>query len=278
MAMSIDEVGLGKKLQQARQAANMTQQQLSQAADLSYSTLAKIERGAIKSPSVFTIQRLSECLNTSLDSLLGIKSVVQTPEKQRLKFLYLDINGCLVGFFHRAFGYLADEAGVPSDQIESAFWHYNDAVCRGEMTVEEFNKILAQLTGKPDLNWLDYYLRAIEPIKGMAELVEWASSRVGVGLLSNIMPGYIEAMIQNGSIPAANYAAVVDSSEVGAIKPEPKIYELAQGLADVEPSEILFVDDSRANLMAAEHLGWKVMWFDDYNPEESIARIKQVLS
>ena len=44
----MNEVGLGKALQLARLSKGLTQQQLCQRADLSYSTLAKIERGAIK--------------------------------------------------------------------------------------------------------------------------------------------------------------------------------------------------------------------------------------
>ena len=45
----MNEKGLGHRLQQARQAAGLTQQALCQKAGLSYSTLTKIERGAIKS-------------------------------------------------------------------------------------------------------------------------------------------------------------------------------------------------------------------------------------
>ena len=55
----MDEQSLGRHLQTARMAAGLTQQELCQQAQISYSTLAKIERGAIKSPSVFTIQRLA---------------------------------------------------------------------------------------------------------------------------------------------------------------------------------------------------------------------------
>jgi hypothetical protein len=29
--------------------------------------------------------------------------------------------------------------------------------------------------------------------------------------------------------------------------------------------------------MAAEHVGWHVLWFDDSHPEESIARIRETL-
>jgi len=48
--MGEDEKALGQRLQKARQNAGLTQQELCQKAGLSYSTLAKIERGAIKAP------------------------------------------------------------------------------------------------------------------------------------------------------------------------------------------------------------------------------------
>lgn len=275
----LNEVGLGKRLQKARQKAGITQQELCHRADLSYSTLAKIERGAIKSPSVFTIQSIASALNMSLDELLGHKADTQTKKISRsgVKFVYFDINGCLVRFFHRAFSHIAEDSGVSSDQIESAFWHNNDAACRGEITLDEFNERLGQVANLKDFNWLDYYLKAIEPISGMADLLTWASKHYDIGLLSNIMPGTLDRLQQAELVPQVEYKAVVDSSDVGAIKPEAKIYEIAQGLTGVKPEEILFVDDSRANLMAAEKLGWKVLWFNDYQPEEAIARIKNGL-
>src|SRR5579884_2008235 len=104
----MDEKGLGRRIQDARRAAGLTQQILCQRASLSYSTLAKIERGAIKSPSVFTIQSIAEVLGTSLDNLLGVQSMITSNKpknhsKSGVSFVYFDVNGCLVSFFHRAF-------------------------------------------------------------------------------------------------------------------------------------------------------------------------------
>src|SRR6188768_2470478 len=109
----MDEQSLGRHLQSARVAAGFTQQELCQQAGISYSTLAKIERGAIKSPSVFTIQRLAEVLNTTLDGLMGRMQPAPLPKvkhksKSGVSFVYFDINGCLVRFFHQAFSQLAD--------------------------------------------------------------------------------------------------------------------------------------------------------------------------
>jgi HAD superfamily hydrolase (TIGR01509 family) len=85
-------------------------------------------------------------------------------------------------------------------------------------------------------------------------------------------------MRDRGLLPNVTYDAIIDSSVVNAIKPEAKIYEIAAQKAGCPPAEILLIDDARTNLMAAEKQGWHVLWFDDYSPEESIARIKDSLA
>jgi len=276
------EKKLGQSIAAARKNAGLTQQQLCAQAELSFSTLAKIERGAIKSPSVFTVQKIAAITHTTVEQLLGMSTSATVAASKRssksgVSFVYFDINGTLVRFFHQAFGKLAEASGVSSDVIEMTFWHYNDAICRGELSLEDFDVILAQKLGMPTVAWKEYYLASIEPIREMHNFVTWAANHYRIGLLSNIMPGFIDSLFQRGLLPDVNFDAVVDSSKVGAIKPEAKIYEIATSLASVPAEEVLLVDDSRANLMAAEHEGWHVLWFDDSRPAESIERIKAAL-
>ena len=277
----MNEKGLGKQLQTARQAAGLTQQQLCQQANLSFSTLTKIERGAIKSPSIFTIQSIAGALGISLDELIGQANPVSHRKLQKTKsgvsFVYFDVNGCLVHFFQRAFAKLAQATGAPYDSVETAFWHYNDEVCRGTMSISDFNVKLAERLEVDKVRWQDYYLETVEPILQMQELLQWASERYKVGLLTNIMPGLLGAMRRDHQLPNVPYDAVIDSSEVAAIKPEAKMYQIAQERASCPPSEILLIDDSRANLTAAERLGWHVLWFDDARPEESVDRVREAL-
>lgn len=284
--MAMDEKGLGQRLSEARRAAGKTQQALCHETGLSYSTLAKIERGAIKAPSVFTIQNIAICLGTTLDELLGTvtsphanrRPAAQIPEKKisksGIRFVFFDVNGCLVRFFQGAFSKLAHESGVPADVVESAFWHYNDDVCRGDMSIDDFNKTLAERLQVDEIDWRKYYLDAVDPIPEMHELVAWAASNYRVGLLTNIMPGLVEGLKAAGLIPNIAYDAIIDSSQVGAIKPERKIYEIATERTGVQPHEILLVDDDRANLRAAEHVGWRVLWFDDYRTDEFTGRLR----
>ncbi len=280
----MDEVGLGKLLQEARKAAGLTQQELCQKAGLSYSTLAKIERGAIKAPSIFTIQSIAGALNTNLNSLMGDfgpGSIQQEAPKKRSKngvrFVYFDINGCLVRFFHPAFTRLAADTGLAADVVETGFWHLNEEACRGDITMSQFNDAFAARLGIDPIDWESYYFEAIDPIDEMQEALRWAAEHYHVGLLSNVMPGFIERMFREGVLPRVDYAQVIDSSVVKSVKPEPRILEIAQERAGVNPEEILFIDDSRPNVMAAERLGWKVLWFDGYRTEESVNRIRQAL-
>lgn len=281
--MAMDEKGLGRRLQSARLSAGLTQQSLCQKAHLSYSTLTKIERGAIKAPSIFTIQSIATALGLSLDELMGGTAAgrahrTTVRSQSGVTFVYFDINGCLVRFFHRAFTRLSEYTGASADQIETLFWHYNDQVCRGEMDMKTFNAKLAQeLHTTEPVDWLDYYVDAIEPIPAMHELARWASEHYRIGLLTNIMPGFISVMIKKGLLPDLPYDAIVDSSEVKSIKPESKMYTIATQKAGCPAAEILLVDDSRVNLMAAEKHGWHVLWFDDYRPDESVRRVRQAL-
>ncbi|HEX9153301.1 MAG TPA: HAD-IA family hydrolase [Candidatus Saccharimonadales bacterium] len=275
----MDEKGLGRRLQTLRVKAGLTQQELCHQASLSYSTLTKIERGAIKSPSIFTIQSISVALGIGLDELMGsgVGLARKHKSKSGVRFVYFDINGCLVRFYHRAFTRLAEVSGAPADVIETTFWHYNDEACRGDMTLDEFNRAFAKKLGLEHIDWLEYYLDAVDPIIPMHEVLQWVSQNYRVGLLTNIMPGFVDALRQRGLIPDVHYDVIVDSSVVNAIKPEAKMYEIATAKAGCKPSEILLVDDARTNLMAAEKHGWHVLWFDDYRPDESIDHIKSAL-
>jgi FMN phosphatase YigB (HAD superfamily) len=143
--------------------------------------------------------------------------------------------------------------------------------------MSEFNDAFAERIGIEPVDWQSYYFEAIDPVTEMQDLLQWAADNYYVGLLSNIMPGFINRMMREGVLPRVHYTQIVDSSVEKVIKPEPHIFEIAQQRAGVEPHEILLIDDSRSNLMAAEKQGWNVLWFDDYRPDVSVSRIRDAL-
>jgi FMN phosphatase YigB (HAD superfamily) len=146
------------------------------------------------------------------------------------------------------------------------------------MSMNEFNEALAQRLHIKSVDWEKYYIETVEPVPHMHDLLLWVSKLYGVGLMSNIMPGLIDLMVERKIIPNVDYDVIVDSSKVKTIKPEPGIYQIAAKQAKCSETEILLVDDSRVNLMAAEKLKWHVLWFDNYRPEESVKRIREILA
>jgi len=278
--MAMDEKGLGKRLQDMRRSKGLTQQQLCQTANLSFSTLTKIERGAIKSPSIFTIQSIANALNMGLDELLGnnVKSIIHHKEtKSGVRFVFFDVNGCLLRFYHRAFAQIAKDYGVSPDLVEMAFLHYDSDACKGVLNMDDFNRVIAKRLGISSIDWPQYYLSAVEAMPGMDVVVEWASENYGVGLLTNIMPGLLDTLLKNSIVPNINYDVIVDSSKTGLIKPDPEIFKVAAEKASMEPDKLLLVDDTRENIAMAESLGWHVLWFDYAQPEESVEQVRMAL-
>ncbi len=275
--MTHNFAALGASIQSRREQAGLTQDELSDRAGLAYSTLAKIERGVVKNPSVFTIASIARVLGCRVEDLLVIQPLDTHVPARGETFLFCDLNGVLVLFFYRALVQVAEENSRTLDKVETAFWHYNDSANRGEMSLDKFNKVMAEHLGIPVFDWHTNYLASVEPIEEMHKCLEEIIKTTRVGILSNIHEGLIKKMIKLQLIPDLDYACIVDSSEVHAIKPELKMYEIAQDMAGARGEEILFVDDSRANLIAAERLGWRVLWFDDYRPADSVKRLKEAL-
>jgi len=280
----VDEKALGQRLQLARKRAGLTQQELCQKAGLSYSTLAKIERGAIKAPSVFTVAHIALATGVPLEELLELKSSPSAPASAKKRaqsgvtFVYFDVNGTLVRYFQRAFTDISGDSGTSLEIVESIFLHYDGAACRGIMKNEEIDRIIGGEIGLPDFTWEKYYMRNAEPTPGTAELLEWVAQYFELGLLTNNWHGFTDGLLAKKAIPDVKYTAIVESAKSGCFKPEAKIYEIAQQLAGVQPQEILLVDDNPAYIAGAERAGWHTELFDENNPSGSIERIKQILA
>ena len=276
----MEEKQLGVVVQKARKAHGLTQQALCQRTGLSYSTLAKIERGAIKAPSVFTLQTISRALGVSLDEL--IEAALPLGQRRKkisasgIRFVFFDMNGCLVRSASSAFARLSEESGASQETIETIFWKYSDDVNRGVKSIDELNTALAERLGMM-VDWNKYYLEAVQATPLMADFVHWVAENYEVGILTNTMPNLLQPMLDMGLLPAESYDAIVESCEVHALKPEHRMYELAADQAGVAPHEILLIDDDRPNLVAAGKEGWHTMKFHPFQPEESIEAIRAAL-
>ena len=81
--------------------------------------------------------------------------------------------------------------------------------------------------------------------------------RYSLGILSDAMPSLIKFMDQWGLLSL--FDATVISTQIGAIKPDPKMYEAILQRLNADPADCLFVDDRAANLEGAIAAGMKAV-------------------
>ena len=77
--------------------------------------------------------------------------------------------------------------------------------------------------------------------------------RYALGILSDAMPSILVFLEQKGLLPL--FDAAVISTQVGAIKPDPRMYEAILKALDARPEDCLFVDDRPCNLEGAAKAG-----------------------
>jgi putative hydrolase of the HAD superfamily len=93
------------------------------------------------------------------------------------------------------------------------------------------------------------------------------------GVISNAWPDMRNYLIENKFDDA--FDALVLSAEVGVMKPDPKIYNLALEQFKIKPAEAVFVDDTPPNVEAARALGMQAIHFQ--SQEQTLEELKEML-
>jgi len=71
------------------------------------------------------------------------------------------------------------------------------------------------------------------------------------------------------------FDGVIESSRVGVRKPDPRFYEIACALLEIEPAEAVFLDDLGINLKPARAMGMLTIKVGD--PSVALAELEQVV-
>jgi len=135
---------------------------------------------------------------------------------------------------------------------------------------EKFHKIAAQHNlGK--LNWTEFADRIAQEIGKSSEEVTRAyaqnrlnfplidsirdvKSKYKIALLSNASRTDLEPIFEKSGIDNL-FDCLVVSSDVGLVKPDPKIYAIALDNLGVSPDEAVMIDDQIHNVNGAIHAG-----------------------
>ena len=157
-------------------------------------------------------------------------------------------------------------------------WH---RVERGELSIEAWlTEVSVTATSEGiEIDWsvLGSLLGNLEPFPQMeAEARRLRHEGYRVGLVTN--------NVKEGSaawrtlVPVEElFEVVVDSSEVGMRKPDPRIYRLAlERLGGVAPERAVFLDDAPGNVAGAEAAGMAAILVAD--PDDAIEELHRLLA
>ncbi len=97
--------------------------------------------------------------------------------------------------------------------------------------------------------------------RGLVDYIRSLRPRLKTGVVSNAWPDSREYLVRNHVDEV--FDVLVISAEVGMMKPDPHIYELALQQLGVPAEETAFVDDTRVNVEAASRMGIRGILFEN---------------
>lgn len=197
---------------------------------------------------------------------------------KNIKFIYFDFGGVMAHWMPGVPKF-AERFGVPeADLFKALYDHFPEAV-RGRISTNEMWRRI-----KKDLNvehshdnYADHFAEFFIPISETHAFAKELKKKYKVGVLSNIEPDTLKHAIERGHLGDVDFDIVLESHDVGVVKPELTFFQIAQKKAGVHANEILFTDDLSENVDAARKMGWHAIRFEPFSPKESIAKIKAYL-
>ena len=109
--------------------------------------------------------------------------------------------------------------------------------------------------------------------RGILDFLRSLKPKYKTGLISNAWSG-LRAYTEREKFDNT-FNRMIISAEVGVLKPDPKIYQIALEQLQVKAKEAVFVDDVLENIEACEKVGMKGIHFKD--SESAIKQLKALL-
>lgn len=200
-----------------------------------------------------------------------------------------DFGGVFTGSPFHAVSGMAKELGTTPDLlIDVVFGSYSSdtdhpwhCLERGELSIEDARLSILELGGEHGIEADLYKLfGAMASSSGVrTQLVECARSLREAGLRTGLLTNNVAEFREHwrASLPVDElFHDVVDSSEVGMRKPDPRIFALACERLTVDPGCAVFLDDHPGNIDAAQKAGLVAVLVED-DPTGALAELDQIL-
>ena len=186
-----------------------------------------------------------------------------------MTILVMDLGGVTCAWVpDRRLVSLAELSGLPPATVDGLVFEsgLDDAGERGQFTLPAFLDALRSVLNLGPAQVSDDDLRrawasAFEPNRRVLALIDRATCPAA--LFTNNGP-LLEAALGHDLAEVGDvFDRLVFSWHLGTTKPDPTSFPAAADVLDVDPREIVFVDDSEANVDAARVAGWRAHRYTD---------------
>ena len=196
-----------------------------------------------------------------------------------VKAVFFDIGGVIIRTEYQApREHLAERLNLTSEDLYKAVFESETSRKASLGTVSEdehWNAVMGKL-GRPTAEAKairDEFFAGDVIDKSMLDFIRSLRPRYTTGVISNAWPDMRAYIVENKFDDA--FDGLTISAEVGVMKPQPEIFQLALEQARVQASEAVFVDDMPANVEAANALGMRGILFRD--PHKTLIELKMFL-
>ncbi len=146
--------------------------------------------------------------------------------------------------------------------VSEEFIDLANNVSLGKISWKEFVSQISAKTGKSEQELIEGYAsQKLNP--QFLALVDQLRKRYKTAVLSNASRETFNMLTKD--VPVSRlFNEVIVSSDIGLIKPDPRIFQYALSKLLVNPEEVVFIDDSSKYIYAAKDLGMHTILYKDY--------------
>ena len=172
----------------------------------------------------------------------------------------------------------------PVDPATDPLWRSVEA---GELTsrgyfdrrAAEISELLGQPRSWPEVTRAMFVTPAglaVRP-EGRALVDQARAAGLRTSLLTSKLVAFLSREVVASSDLLSSFDVLLDESETGLAKPDPRAYDQAAAAMGLDPAGIVFVDDDPANVAGATAAGMAGVHFDVTDPGGSFGRVRRRL-
>jgi putative hydrolase of the HAD superfamily len=199
-------------------------------------------------------------------------------EETAIRLVISDFGGVICTFDYRIFcERLARRIGRDAEEIYAAVYgsDLHAQFEQGRLTGPEYHRRVMSLFGAdvPYAEFFPMYGDIFTEIPGTCDLLRRLHARYPLYLLSDtneIHFGYVKQTVEVVRL----FQQCIVSYEVGAMKPEPRIYQEALQRSGLPADACVFIDDRSGNVDGARRVGMHAFQF--FSPEQCAAELTRL--